>query len=479
MSTEESPLLGNQLQPNTRRSALPTEDVYDRFNRGQKRVILAMASVTGLLPMFVSGCFVPSIPQISRDLNSTPAAVSLGISLAVFASSFSVMFWSAYSSFYGRRTIYLCGMPITILSSFAVAASTDINRLLFWRFVQTFGCSGGFALGTAVIGDIYKVEERGAAMGTFFGAALFGLAIAPPIGGAFAQYWSWRGFQFALGVWCIIQMLLLAFFFPETAHPGSRGIDQLRGPKKLFTWVNPFRCLSFLKSPNIMAITLMNTFALISDYALLIPIAYTVGAKYGITEEGLIGALFLPNGFGNFVGASIAGRMSDQAVRRAKEGRKGIWVPEDRLRAVWLGGLVLVPLSVTLSGFTTAYVDGKVGLVINLLCFFTNGVGVDMVLTPIGAYTVDIMPSRSAEVMAAIAAFRSLLLAPISALLIPSVDTVGVAATNSISGIMSLFGYFLIWLTIRYGKQMRAYVDVGYPDFDAQVLHDDDPTTEH
>lgn len=68
--------------------------------------------------------------------------------------------------------MYLCGMPITVLGSFAVAASPDINSLLFWRFVQTFGCFGGFVLGTAAIGDIYKVEERGTAMGTFFGVGI-------------------------------------------------------------------------------------------------------------------------------------------------------------------------------------------------------------------------------------------------------------------------------------------------------------------
>lgn len=75
-------------------------------------------------------------------------------------------------------------------------------------------------------------------------------------------------------------------------------------------------------------------------------------------------------------GAPIAGRISDVVVRRAKEERKGIWVPEDRLRAVWLGGLVLIPISVTLAGFTTTYVDGMTGLIINLVCLFTNGVGV-------------------------------------------------------------------------------------------------------
>ena len=52
MSTEESPLLGDQLQPNTniKCSTLPTEDVYNRFSREQKRVILAIVSLTGLVP---------------------------------------------------------------------------------------------------------------------------------------------------------------------------------------------------------------------------------------------------------------------------------------------------------------------------------------------------------------------------------------------------------------------------------------------
>ena len=81
-----------------------------------------------------------------------------------------------------------------------------------------------------------------------------------------------------------------------------------------------------------------------------LPLIRPKGAKYGIASEGLIGALFLPNGFGNCgmsprlagrpilltctVGTSISGRISDAAVRRAKEERKGIWVPENRLRVV-------------------------------------------------------------------------------------------------------------------------------------------------
>jgi MFS family permease len=61
------------------------------------------------------------------------------------------------------------------IGSFAVASSSDLSSLLFWRFVQTFGCAGGLSLGAAVIGDIYKVEERGTAMGSFLG-----VRAAPP-----------------------------------------------------------------------------------------------------------------------------------------------------------------------------------------------------------------------------------------------------------------------------------------------------------
>ncbi|KAF9228956.1 MFS general substrate transporter [Gyrodon lividus] len=462
MTTEESPLLGDQ--PDQRAPA--HVEIYNRFSKAQKKAIVSIVSFAGLVPMFVGGSFVPSIPQVARDLDSTPAVVSLGVSLSIFAAAIGALVWSAYSSFYGRRPTYLCGMPFMSLGSFAVASSSDLSSLLFWRFVQTFGCAGGMSVGAAVIGDIYKLEERGTAMGSFFGAALFGLAIAPLCGGVAAEYWSWRGFQVALGVWGLLQMLLIHIFLPETAHPNTRGVDKMGGSRKMVVWVNPFSSLRLLRSPNIMAVTLANGFALVSDYVLLVPLAYTVGVRYGITSDALIGACFLPNGLGNFVGAPIAGRLSDMVVRRWKDERKGVWVPEDRLRAVYVGGLILVPLSVMVAGLTTTYIDGPVGLAINLVCLFTNGMGVDLVLTPIGAYNIDIMHSRSAEVMAATAAFRSLLLAPVSALIIPSIEAIGVGATNGLAALLALVGYFLVWLTIRYGDRMRAYVDVGYSSAD-------------
>jgi hypothetical protein len=116
------------------------------------------------------------------------------------------------------------------------------------------------------------------------------------------------------------------------------------------------------------------------------------------------------------VGAPVAGRLSDIVLSKWQVRRKGVWYPEDRLRAAWIGGLFMVPLSVGVSGLLTTYVGGRIGLLLNLLCLYMNGMGVspypslcmkslteqvDFVLNPIGIYYVDVMQSRSAEITAA------------------------------------------------------------------------------
>ncbi|KAG6330388.1 hypothetical protein ID866_8700 [Astraeus odoratus] len=275
MATEETPLLADSAdaQPfvGNGNSGVAGGDIYNRFSKIEKRTIVIVVSFSGLIPLFVGGSFVPSIPQISRDLDLSPAVVSLAVSLSVFASAFGGLVWSSYASFYGRRPMYLWGMPLMALGSFGTAYSIGLPDLLFWRFVQAFGCSGGMSLGAAVIGDIYVLEERGTAMGSFFGASLFGLAVAPLTGGTAAQYWSWRGFQIALGIWGFVQMALMYLFLPETAHPNTRGIDKVKGgerPRQRLVWINPLSSLVLLRSPILMLITVANTFVLITDYGL-------------------------------------------------------------------------------------------------------------------------------------------------------------------------------------------------------------------
>lgn len=62
----------------------------------------------------------------------------------------------------------MVGIPVLFIACFGVATAQSMSQLLFWRFMQAIGSSPGLTIGTAVIGDIYELEERGTALGIFF-----------------------------------------------------------------------------------------------------------------------------------------------------------------------------------------------------------------------------------------------------------------------------------------------------------------------
>ncbi|KAG5651696.1 hypothetical protein H0H81_007755 [Sphagnurus paluster] len=254
----------------------------------------------------------------------------------------------------GRRPVYLVGLPLLCIGSLGVGLSKNVSQLMVWRFVQAFGASPGLSVGAGVIGDIYKLEERGGAMGVFFAACLLGPALAPPIGGLASQYASWRIMQNTIGVVGLIMFFSMWLFFPETSHPNTRGIDKIPQDSSKFIFVNPLKPLALLRSPNLMA----------------------VGVRYNITSAALIGACFLPSGFGNMVGAPLSGKISDKIIVEWRKRRGGIWFPEDRLRATMISATILVPASVIGSGLIVDFVPGKLGLILNLGCLFVNGTGV-------------------------------------------------------------------------------------------------------
>ncbi|KIP04582.1 hypothetical protein PHLGIDRAFT_120572 [Phlebiopsis gigantea 11061_1 CR5-6] len=462
MASEETPLLREADES----AAVHQHDaVYDRFSTSQKQIIVAVTALTGTFPMFASGSFIPLIPQIALDLDSTGEVVSLAVSLSILANAIGSLAWAAYSSFYGRKSVILWSMTIFALGSLGAGAASDVPRLLVWRIVQAFGASTGLSVGVGVLADIYKLEERGRASGIFFGAILFGMSLAPTVGGVTAHYYSWRTTQYGLAVAGVLSFLLTLIFQPETSQPGARGVDKLieKEGKARWVWLNPFSSIALLRSPNVTFISLSQGLVVLTDYVLLVPIAYTLAAKYHITNEAIIGALCIPVGIGNIIGSMSAGRLSDHLVVSWRKRRGGVWCPEDRLRATTLGGIVLAPLSIIGSGIITQYCDDSLPMMfLNFFCLFVNGIGVSAVFNPGNAYLVDILHSRSAEVTAANMACRNLVVALSVGLILPSINTFGIFWSFTGTAAIAWFGYGFVLAVLRYGEQMRAWVDLGF-----------------
>ncbi|KAH8100312.1 MFS general substrate transporter [Cristinia sonorae] len=438
------------------------EAVYKRFSPIQKRWIITMVSLCELLPRFMSGTFIPSIPEIARDLDSTGEVISLGVSLYLLVNALGCMLWATYSAFYGRRPVYLISLTFQCIGSLGIATSRSVASLLFFRVLQAFGASSGVSIGLSVVGDVFKLEERGTASGIFFASVYVGPVLAPVIGGFMAQYYSWRIMQLVLFISGLTILTIVSLFLPETIHPGTRGLDSLQTGKRRWVWLNPFKSLALLRSPNVTIVAMASGLTALTDYALLVPIAYTIGKRYGINNAAIIGALFIPNGFGNLTGAPFGGRFSDMVVIKMRQRRGGVWVPEDRLRITLHSISLVAPLCLLLCGVFVTYVEGTLGIVLNLTMFFINGFRVDFILSPAAAYGVDILHSRSAEVAAATMALRGLIVASCTSMILPTINAFGILNFYAITSCLGWAGLGLLWSVVAYGDRMRAYAEVGY-----------------
>jgi len=45
--------------------------------------------------------------------------------------------------------------------------ASSVPEFMIWRCIQAFAAGGGLAVGGAVIGDTYRLEQRGTALGLF------------------------------------------------------------------------------------------------------------------------------------------------------------------------------------------------------------------------------------------------------------------------------------------------------------------------
>ncbi|KAF8521615.1 major facilitator superfamily domain-containing protein [Hysterangium stoloniferum] len=451
--SERTPLLSEQRNSTYSRP----HDIYDRFTQFEKRLITALISLAGIIGPFAMGSFLPCVPEIAKDMNTSGAVINLVLAIGN-------LIWAPYAGFYGRQPVYLASLPLIFIGGIFSAAARNVTELIIGRGIQGFGASCVVAVGAATISDIYSVEERGTGMGVFLGAILLGPPLAPVIGGWLATYASWRVMQLCIAILGLIVFVLVALFLPETTHPGTKGIEKLRQSNKRSCRfvLNPFKILLLLKSPVLLFVCLSGSLAVAAYFAAMVPLSYTLGPRYGMNTPALIGACFLPAGLGNIAGAIISGRLADMAVVRGRHRHQDKWNPEDRLLAAIPGALFVTPCALITFGFTVVFIPGKLGLTISLVCLFFHGMGVDMILAPSSTYLVDILHTQSAEVMAVANAMRSLFGAIGSAVVLPMIFQVGVIATNVIIVIFVWLACILLYVTIKKGEKLRSWVDMDY-----------------
>ncbi len=165
-----------------------------------------------------------AIPQIVGDLGGF-SLFSWVFSIYLLAQTVTIPVYGKLADVFGRKSILMFGTVIFLIGSAASALAWDMMSLVVFRGVQGLGAGAVMATVATLAGDLYSVRERAAIQGWL--SSVWGIAaiVGPVLGGAFAEYISWR-WIFLINVPIgILAMVLVGVFLHERFERRPHRID--------------------------------------------------------------------------------------------------------------------------------------------------------------------------------------------------------------------------------------------------------------
>jgi ACDE family multidrug resistance protein len=152
--------------------------------------LLIIFSITLLGVMGVAS-ITPAFPEIATHFQIPYKKVGWLITVFTLPGIALTPVLGVLADRYGRKTILAPALFLFALAGFACSQVNDFETLIVLRFIQGIGAASLGSLNVTLIGDIFKNEQRPAAMGYNASVLSLGTAAYPAIGGALTMI-SWN-----------------------------------------------------------------------------------------------------------------------------------------------------------------------------------------------------------------------------------------------------------------------------------------------
>lgn len=193
------------------------------------RLILALLVSAAALGLLASAIYVPSIPDIARELGVPVGQVQLTLTTFLVGFGASTLFVGALSDRFGRRGVLVAGNVLCAVASAACALADTIELLLIGRAVQAVGACAGMVVARAVVRDIFDRDGTARAMAALAMAATLAPILAPVLGGYIHVAFGWRTSFLVVAVAAGLLAIVTASLLPETNRNLQNEVGLLRG----------------------------------------------------------------------------------------------------------------------------------------------------------------------------------------------------------------------------------------------------------
>jgi DHA1 family bicyclomycin/chloramphenicol resistance-like MFS transporter len=174
------------------------------------------------LPAVTSDIYLPSLPDVARDLGTTTAVVQLTMTGVLVGAAVGQLVVGPLSDRFGRRRPALVGIALHVLISLLGALAPDIGTLIALRVVQGFFNAAATVVAIAVIRDRFVGSDASRLLSRLM--LVIGVAplLAPTVGGLIAGQAGWRAVFVALALFGAVLWVVVWRRLPETLPPDRR-----------------------------------------------------------------------------------------------------------------------------------------------------------------------------------------------------------------------------------------------------------------
>ena len=265
--------------------------------RSSMPLVLAALSATGPLGIDM---YLPAIPEMAARLGTSEGSIQLSLMTFFVGLMLGQLAYGPLSDKFGRKPMIYLGLGIFVLGSVGCALAGNVAQLNALRLLQGLGGSIGLVIAFAIIKDSFS----GAAMGKMMAMvlAILGLCpvLAPIAGNGLQALDSWRTIFWALALWGVVLMALVAALLPETRKPADRAQFQLS--RTLHTYAQIITDRSFVPFTAALCIAQAGFFAYIAGSS-------TVFIRHYALSPLQFSLLFALNALGLVVAAIITPRL--------------------------------------------------------------------------------------------------------------------------------------------------------------------------
>ncbi|KAI1396460.1 MFS multidrug transporter [Hypoxylon fuscum] len=408
----------------------------------------------------------PVAPQILDEFNQENTFyITLIVSIWELGEIIGPLIVAPLSELYGRFYIYHAGTILFIIFSAACALSTNIQMLVAFRFLNGVAVVST-VLNPSIVGDLFRIEQRGSAMAMVGLAPMLGPVVGPIIGGYLGSALGWRWCFWIITILCGFLEICFLVLLRETytvqilKSKATKLRKDTNNPNLRTKYETEHTAVQLFQNACVRPLVLLFTSPILFLMSLYVGVVYgylylvmtTITSIFESTYQfpsSVVGLSFLGLGLGCVIGVFVCRSTLDLWVRQKSKTTQ--MRPEQRLPPVIFGGFIL-PIGLFMYGWTA---EAHVQYMAPIIATGILGVGLVSTTIPVRSYLVDAFGIYSASAIAGCAVFRNLggTFMPLAGP--PLYQQLGLGWGNSVLGFIALAFIPVPLLLMRYGEALR------------------------